>query len=70
MGVHLYATNDANVWAADDYLALHTMRDGPLLLNIGGITPVEDALTGRNLGQGPHILLDVDAGETRVLKIR
>jgi hypothetical protein len=69
-GVHLYTSIDANVWAAEDYLAVHTMSDGPLLLNTGGTTPVADAFTDSNLGKGPHILLDVHAGETRVLKIR
>jgi hypothetical protein len=69
-GVHLYTTTDANVWAAEDFLAVHTMSDGPLLLNTGGAAPVEDVFTGSNLGNGPHISLDVHAGETRVLKIR
>jgi len=69
-GVHLYTTVDANVWAAEGYLAIHTMSDGPLVVNTGGTAPVEDAFTGTNIGNGPSISLDADAGETRVLKIR
>jgi hypothetical protein len=69
-GVHLYTTTDANVWAAEGYLAVHTMSDGPLLLNTGENVPVIDALTDADLGKGPNISLDVSAGEARVLKIQ
>ncbi len=69
-GVHLYTTTDANVWAAEGYLAVHTMSDGPLQLNTGETSPIIDAFTGTHFGKGPHISLDVNAGETRVLKIR
>jgi len=69
-GVHLYTTTDANVWTAEGYLAIHTMSDGPLLLNTTGTAPVTNAFTGADLGKGPNISLNVNAGETRVLKIR
>jgi hypothetical protein len=69
-GVHLYTTTDANVWTAEGYLAVHTMSDGPLLLNTGETVPATDAFTGIQLGKGPNISLDARAGETRVLKIR
>lgn len=69
-GVHLYATTDANVWAAEGYLSVHTMSDGPLRLNTGTTAPVTDALTGTPLGKGPDISLNVKAGETRILKVR
>ena len=69
-GVHLYTTVDANVWAAEGYLAIHTMSDGPLRVNTGKTAPVKDAFTGKIVGQGPSISLDVKAGETRVLRIQ
>ncbi|NLX99706.1 MAG: hypothetical protein GXY83_26720 [Rhodopirellula sp.] len=68
-GVHLYTTVDANVWAAEGYLSIHTMSDGPLRLNTGSADPVEDAFADVRLGNGPDIALDTKAGETHVLKI-
>ncbi len=68
-GVHLYTTVDANVWAAEGYLSIHTMSDGPLQVNTGSAGPVEDAFTGARLGDGPAISLETKAGETHVLKM-
>jgi hypothetical protein len=69
-GVHLYAEVDANVWSAEGYLVVHAMSDGPLQINTGAAASVQDAFTGATVGEGPTVLLDIRAGETRVLTIR
>jgi hypothetical protein len=68
-GVHLYTEVDAGVWAAENYLSVHTMAAGPLKLNTGAPAEVVDVLTGKTLGRGPLLRLDVAAGQTLVLKI-
>ncbi len=67
-GVHLFADADVNVWAAEPYLSLHALEDGPVHLDTGRSRPVLDALDGTGLGQGPTLTLPMRAGETRVLR--
>ena len=67
-GVHLYTRVDASVWAAEDYVSIHAMSDGPLKVNIGKPGPVADAFTGSAIGNGPNIQLDMKAGDTVVLR--
>ncbi len=69
-GVHLFCQQDTSVWAAEGYLSLHAMADGPLSLDTGVAGPVTDALDGKLVGQGPRFNLDIERGETRVLKYR
>ncbi len=67
-GAHLYATVDAAVWAADPYLSIHVMKDGPLTVFTGRDQAVSNALDGAPVGRGPELKLDVRAGDTLVLR--
>jgi len=66
-GVHLFTTEDASICAAEGYLSLHAVKDGPLMLNIGSENSVLDALDHTTIGQGPVLNLAVHAGDTRLL---
>lgn len=67
-GVHLFTGVDAAVWAAEPYLSVHAMADGPIRINTGRAEPVVDALTGAAVGTGPDFALTMRKGETRVLR--
>ncbi|MEA3401491.1 MAG: hypothetical protein U9R79_09660 [Armatimonadota bacterium] len=67
-GVHLFADVDVSVWAAEPYLSIHAMGNGPLSLDTGRAGPVVDALDGTPLGRGPELTLQMRRGETRVLR--
>ncbi|MBT3381720.1 MAG: hypothetical protein HN742_30910 [Lentisphaerae bacterium] len=69
-GVHLYTRTDASVWAAEGYLSIHTMSDGPLKVSIVGTGAVADAFTGRQVGNAPEVQLDAKAGDTVVLRLK
>ncbi|HUS80955.1 MAG TPA: hypothetical protein VM283_06785, partial [Armatimonadota bacterium] len=66
--VHLFTDVDASVWAADPYLSIHAMADGPVTIATGRAQPVVDALDGTPVGAGPDLVLDMRRGETRVLR--
>ena len=66
-GVYLFTTEDATICAAEGYLSLHAVKDGPLMLNIGSENTVLDALDHTTIGQGPVLNLDFHAGDTRLL---
>jgi hypothetical protein len=67
-GVHLFATTDVALWAADPYISIHAVKDGQLTIDTGREGPVIDALDGSAVGQGPAIKLNIKKGETRVLR--
>ncbi len=67
-GAHLFTEVDAAVWAADPYLSIHAMADGPVTVFTGRAQPVLDALDGAAIGDGPELVLDMRRGETRVLR--
>jgi hypothetical protein len=66
--VHLFTKVDSSVWAADGILSIHALADGPLAVHTGREGPVADAFTGAALGRGPRIVLEIRAGETRILR--
>jgi len=65
-GVHLFTEVDASVWAAEPYLSIHAMDDGPVAIATGRERPVVDALDGRTVGAGPSLVLEMRRGETRL----
>ena len=67
-GVHLYTQTDCNVYANGPIVALHAAQDGPVNLDTGHPDPVQDALSGNLLGNGPRLTLPLKKAETRVLR--
>jgi len=67
-GVHLFTDVPAAVWAADPYLSIHALDDGPITITTGRKRPVVDALDGTDLGDGPSFVLNMRKGQTRVLR--
>jgi beta-galactosidase len=67
-GVHLFTTQDASVWAAENFISLHSVQDQPLVVNTGNTNTVVDAFTGETAGVGPEFTWNIGAGETRVEK--
>src|SRR6185369_12276622 len=68
-GVHLFTTNDCNVYANGPYVALHGSKDGQLTLDTAKKAIVRDVLTGGEVGNGPILILPLRRGETRILRI-
>ncbi len=67
-GVHLFTQTDCNVHANGPFLVLHAADSGPLEIDTNTASPVLDVLTGARLGSGPKITLQLQKGETRVLR--
>lgn len=68
-GVHLFTQAECNVYANGPFLALHAADSGPLEIHTGRDAPIADLLTGERLGQGPRIVLPLEKGDTRILRI-
>jgi len=69
-GVHCYTKPGPALWAANGYLSVQAHTNAPVLFDTGSKQPVCDALDGTRLGMGPHIELNMEQGEVRVLRIR
>jgi len=67
-GAHLYADNQAAVSANGPYLCVHATRDGPVRVDTGRTGPVVDIVSGQKLGEGPAVVLNLQTGDTRLLK--
>lgn len=67
-GVHLFTEENSAVWAAEGFLSIQAQNTGPLVIQTGRSRPVINALTGANLGRGPSLTLQMEAGEVRVLQ--
>lgn len=67
-GAHVWAPQNAAVWADAGYLSLTPMADGELPVTFPRAATVFDALTGERLGHGRELTLQVTAGGTRVLR--
>lgn len=67
-GVHLYTETDCNVYANGPFLAVHAPEAGSYVLNTGTPGAVTDVLTGKAVGNGPAFKLDLERGETRVMR--
>jgi len=67
-GVHVYADQNAAVWADAGYVSVTPMVDGPLVVNGRGPGAVFDAMTGERVGDGAKVTLVAKAGETRLLR--
>jgi beta-galactosidase len=66
-GVHLFTQQDASVWAAENFLSVHTVQDQPLLVNTATSNAVTDAFTAEAIGTGPEFTWTMGAGDTRVV---
>lgn len=67
-GVHLFTETDCIVYANARFLTLHGVQDGPVVVRTGARGPVQDALSGAVIGQGPEFSLPLKRGETRVVE--
>ncbi len=65
-GVQLVADDDAVICAAENYLSVHALKDGPLTLKFGNENLVTDALDGSPVGDGPEFDINITAGDTRL----
>lgn len=70
-GVHLYAPpGKAVVCAAEGYVLVQAQEAGVMPLDFGKAATVEDALTGKAVGEGPVVNVDFRLGETRLFKAK
>ncbi len=69
-GVHLFTQPGPALWAANGYLSVQAHTNAPVLFDTGCRQPVRDALDDALLGTGPHLELNMEQGEVRVLKIQ
>ena len=66
-GVHLYAEpGKANVLAAEGYVLVQALVEGPLDIDFGRDGDVRDWFTGAALGRGPKLSVPFRKGETRI----
>ncbi len=65
--VHLYADDDASVWASKNYISVHAVQDPPLPFNSGVDQLVRDAITGKRISSVPKFTWALPAGDTRLL---
>jgi len=66
--VHLYTRVDCNVYANGPFVAVHAAADGPLELDTGNDAALVDAISGKALGRGPRLTLQLQAGQTTLLR--
>jgi beta-galactosidase len=66
--VHLYSQTDCNVYANGPFMVLHADHTGPLTIDTGRDQPVTDLLTAQIIGRGPMLPLQLEKGQTRVLR--
>ena len=70
-GVHLYAApGKAVVCAAEGYVLVQAQEAGIMPLDFGKAATVEDALTGKVVGEGPVVNVGFRLGETRLFKVK
>lgn len=70
-GVHCYTkAQQANVAAAEGFVFVQATVDGPIEVDFGKAAPIQDFLTGEQLGVGPKLSLPFRKGEARVFKIQ
>lgn len=69
-GAHLYVAPDvANVCAADGYVMIQALVDGPLEVDFGARAVVSDFFTGARLGIGPRLSVPFRRGEPRIFRV-
>jgi hypothetical protein len=69
-GAHCYTAPGPALWAANGHLSLQAQTNGVIRIDTGRKGPICDALDGLPLGSGPHVELNMDAGDVRVIKYR
>jgi len=70
-GVHCYTKREqANVAAAEGFVYVQALVDGPLDVDFGANAEIVDFLTGATLGRGPKLSVPFRKGEARVFKIQ
>ena len=69
-GVHCYTkAGEANVAAAEGYVFVQAIVDGPIEVDFGTKGEVVDFLSGEKLGAGPKLSVPFRKGEARVFKV-
>lgn len=68
-GVHLYTGQDCVVYANGQFVALHGAQDGPISLHVNGSGTILDMLTGKAVGSGPRLSIQMKRGQSRVFKV-
>ena len=58
------------VCAAEGYVLVQAQEAGMMPLDFGKAATVEDALTGKAVGEGPVVNVDFRLGETRLFKVK
>ena len=58
----------AVVCAAEGYVLVQAQEAGVMPLDFGKAATVEDALTGKTVGEGPVVNVDFRLGETRLFR--
>ncbi len=68
-GIKLYAEEDVNVWSAENYLALHTAKEGELNLFVDNSdSDIYNALTGEKMGNDSLFTFSASSGETKLFR--
>ena len=67
-GVHLFTEQDCNVYANGPFLVLHAAQDGPLVIT-GRRGELVDLLSGQRIGPGAQVTVELQKGDTRILRV-
>lgn len=65
-GAHIYSSRNAGIHKGKDFTAITASEEGLYDLNVDGKEEWFDAYTGKSLGFGPQLKLNLDKGETVV----
>ena len=68
-GAHMYADNDAVVYANGAYLSLTATRDGECTVDFGTDKEIFNAISGNSIGKGPVMKFDLKKGDNKFFKI-
>ena len=63
------APGRANVCAAEGFVLVQALGEGPLEIDFGEAGPVTDFLSGETVGTGPRLILPFRTGETRIFRL-
>ncbi|MBN2417342.1 T9SS type A sorting domain-containing protein [bacterium] len=67
-GVHQFTGRDAAIWSSDNVASVHALEDGVLNFQTGCENLIQDGISDQPLGPGPEISLEMNRGETYILK--
>lgn len=68
-GVHLFTQSTCNVYANGPFVILHAVNGGTASVDFGAAKQIRDIVSGKIIGTGPTVNIELNAGDTRIFEI-